>query len=325
MQYSAKRRRFIGSSAAFSLAFIAPAFAHGSGQVSGSIRLDASSSAVDVRVTFPLNPPPWPVVIYSHGLGGSLVSGDFWVDAFVRLGFMVVQPLHLPTSDALFDKSDASRTGRLVKSSLSQDQVPDRVRAIKSLIDNYLTSANGPWSHLVERESIVIAGHSYGALTAMALAGRRGLEFAHHKSIAACILFSPGVGSIPLASSASAIKVPTLCLTGRYDDYVHIGYGTDRVRAGVPLANRLAFFENLPKENRRLVFLNEADHMTFAGERAVSNAFSRIDSAAKLENSNHAVVSAVCSEFLRDFVDKFRKNPMVLREKTVQEWGYTTS
>ena len=77
-------------------------------------RDSARNRAVPVRLRWPAAQPPapsggWPVIIYSHGLGGSRAGGEVWGRAWADAGFVVVHVQHAGSDlDAI---REASRTG----------------------------------------------------------------------------------------------------------------------------------------------------------------------------------------------------------------------
>jgi predicted dienelactone hydrolase len=233
-----------------------------------------SHSAVPYRLIEPTTEPPWPLVIYSHGLGGNLHSGATWSQAWKDAGFACLHVLHAPTSDAIFDLASPAHTQELVRLSLAINHVPGRCHDIGSVLDQLFARGSAHASKL-DSERIAVAGHSYGALTVMALAGRSLQPSLRDHRIRAALALSPGVASAVGAKSMAPVRIPMLCATGSFDDFVEIGLVPQRVRAGVPLPNRMAVFEALPPGNKRLLFVDGADHMTFAGEAEVGATFSR--------------------------------------------------
>ena len=115
--------------------------------------------------------------------------------------------------------------------------------------------------------------------------------------VEAVIALSPGVISAANAGAMSAARMPFLCVTGDQDNYVTFSKGGHARRLGVPLANRLAVYNALPRGQRELLVLARADHMTFAGEPIDARLFSR-DVPSKPENeSAWARVSAATTAF----------------------------
>jgi predicted dienelactone hydrolase len=261
------------------------------------------SDLVRVRQRRPATPPPWPLLVYSHGLGGSLASGGVWTEAWSALGFLCVHVLHAATSQALFDPASADQTHRRVTAALAHDHTAARCAEVTAVLDHLLAPGH-ELAGRIDASLVVVAGHSYGALTAMALAGRRLPQPPSgplaDPRIHAAIVLSPGVNPVSRGESMAAVRMPVLCVTGSLDEQVEIGVAPRRVRAGVPLAHRLAVYRGLPPARRMLLFVEGADHMTFAGEPVDTRFFGRApgwDEAR--ERAHHAVVAARTGGFLR--------------------------
>ncbi len=58
----------------------------------------ARSRTVPLRVRWPDGPGPWPLLLFSHGLGGSRDGGELWGEAWCEAGFVVIHLQH-PGSD----------------------------------------------------------------------------------------------------------------------------------------------------------------------------------------------------------------------------------
>lgn len=213
-------------------------------------RIDAATSAST------------PVIVYSHGLGGSRGGGSVWGEAWAQAGFVVLHMQHAGSD------TPAVRNA-VARGSLSEAFAPEQhlarfadVKFVLDEVDRRQRAGQGNWVR-VRAQGAGMAGHSFGAGTTLGMA-RRG--FAGAASIdeprfAAFIAFSPamtGPGD-PRQLLASATR-PILTLTGSLDGDV-IGNGaTPEARAAV--------FDQLPAGNKAGLVLQDADHMTFGGNSA---------------------------------------------------------
>jgi predicted dienelactone hydrolase len=157
----------------------------------------------------------------------------------------------------------------------------------------------GPWQGL-RADAVGVAGHSFGAQTVQALAGMRyplpapGLADPRPRAF---IAFSPGLaaGRMSAAEQMGAITRPFLCITGTED--------------GDPLGRhqdpdfRRAAYDGLPAGAKAELCLDQADHMTFAGnaERRINGRgpFARRPEVAALEDRHHALVAAITTLWWR--------------------------
>lgn len=264
----------------------------------GSVTGGAGGHPISLRLIIPDTAPPWPLVVYSHGLGGGLESGSLWTETWRQAGYASLHVLHLATSEAVFVAHDAAATQRSVQQSLALDQVPSRCADLRRVL-SHLLAPETDFGQYIDAARLVIAGHSYGALTAMALAGRTLVPSLRDARYAAAIALSPGVGQLAGAKSMARIDIPMMCVTGSLDERVGLGLPEHRVTAGVALANRLAVFEHLPRGGKCLLFIDGGDHMTFAGEQAVSAMYSRAPGWKEaLEPQRIRVIQSQTTRFL---------------------------
>ncbi|WP_051797732.1 alpha/beta hydrolase family protein [Catenuloplanes japonicus] len=119
-----------------------------------------------VRVSAPATADTHPVVILSHGFGGSASGYAPLVDAWTEAGFAVLQPTHLD-SRALALPQDDPRQPDIWRIRIDDvTRVLDNLDALEALIPGRF-----------DRDRIAVAGHSYGAQTVSALLGARVIGF----------------------------------------------------------------------------------------------------------------------------------------------------
>ena len=278
---------------------------------------------IPVRLLLPdgTTPPPWPLVIYSPGLGGSLDSGALWTEVWRAAGWVCLHVLHPPTSDSLFQADSATLTQQRIQKSLAADHVPARAADISRVLDHLLAPGT-EFSRYVDAMHIAAAGHSYGALTVMALAGRALQPTLREARITAAIALSPGVGSLAKARSMSSVAIPMMCVTGALDEFVDIGLAPARVRAGVPLAQRMAVYTQLPPGAKRLLFVHGADHMTFAGQAELGVGYARAAAwQSGGEDARIGLVRKATTQFLVDCRERRFPHPGKPR-RVEMESGY---
>ncbi|MBC7998099.1 MAG: hypothetical protein IAF58_09165 [Leptolyngbya sp.] len=206
------------------------------------------------------------LVILSHGAGGSYDGSRNLVESWVDAGFACIQPLH---EDSIKHKRSLGQSVSL-RDSMNDANMPTkwtgRVQDIEDII-NSLDSINKlcPWVQF-DRNSIGLAGHSFGAFTAQLIAGvtppqRACCSTFKDPRIKAVLLLSPqGVRrSSPLgfddASAWRGLHMPVMVMTG----------SLDKGRTGEMPEWRLEPYKYSPAGSKFLVFLNNANHMTFAG------------------------------------------------------------
>jgi len=288
------RRFLISSLAAMTLA---PRVASAQAPRDTAVVDPRTGRRIRLRIRLPEGEAKAPLLLYSPGLGSGISNGAAWCEAWARAGFVVVTMAHPVTDDSLWDTSRASLSDNLGRA-LAGGQYAARVADTQFVIGRCLDAAALGLAGRIDAERIGVAGHSYGAITVQALA----VEAAKAKGgarVRAVIALSPGVITPANAAAMGAVRLPFLCVTGEQDNFVTFSKGGHARRLGVPLANRLAVYEALPRGQKELLLLARADHMTFAGELVDARLFSR-DVPSKAENeSAWARVSAATTAFWR--------------------------
>ena len=255
------------------------------------------SRTVPWRLRLPTQPGPWPLVLYSHGLGGNREGGAVWGQAWAEAGLAVLHLQH-PGSD-----SDTLRNGlAALRAAASAEQLLARVHDVRFAIDEIEGLAQvgaEPWRSL-RLDAIGLAGHSFGAQTTQAVAGQRYPVAASvaDARLRAFIALSPSLprnGPLTPVQSFGAIARPFMAITGSLDGDP---FGT--FDGG---ASRARVFDGLPPGQRALLWLEGADHMSFGGASArrvpAFGPFTRHGPAATLEPMHQALVARVSTLWWR--------------------------
>jgi predicted dienelactone hydrolase len=295
------RRRLLRSSLALAAAYAAsPWLLAAEAEPQDEVWLDAARSReVPVLLRWPAGKPQG-VVIFSHGLGGRRTGADVWGTAWAQAGFTVVHLQHAG-SDNVSLKGGFSA----LRKAMAPEQLLARVADVKFAIDEigrkHADSAS-PWAQ-VPVQKLALAGHSFGARTAQALAGQAfpkaggwsGLD----KRIKAFIALSPAlgkdVGQKQGLEDAKAMQRPMLVVSGSLDGEV--------LNNGETVASRRMVYDCLPAGAKALLWLEGADHLTFAGidKQIPSNFLLRRDkSTLAAEDGHHQRVAAITTAWLKE-------------------------
>jgi predicted dienelactone hydrolase len=262
--------------------------------------LDARRArALPLRLRWPAGDAPCAAMVYSHGLGGSRDGGDVWGRAWAATGFLVLHLQH-PGSD-----TEALRGGvAALRAAASAEQLAVRVADVIFVLDEIERRAqrgDPPWSR-VRADAIGAAGHSFGARTVQALAGQRftGVPAARlaEPRLKAFVALSPSMGRDPALPEHGfgGVARPFLCVTGSLD-----GDPLGGERSG---DHRRRVYDGLPAGRRALLWLDGADHMTFAGNaeqrlRARFGPLKREGVAIEREAVHHAIVARTTTAWWR--------------------------
>lgn len=223
--------------------------------------------ALPVRLRWPdaASPVPEggrPVIVYSHGLGGSRAGAQVWGDAWAQAGFVVLHLQH-PGSDLeaarQLARGGQGRAG--LRSLASAEQLRARLDDVTFALDDIARrkTIDKAWAN-VRADGAGMAGHSMGAHTTLGVGGQAypGTPSRAEARVAALVALSPALPARGDAQLAfAAVKRPVLCLSGTLDDDVLGNGATPARRAGV--------FAALPAGHKAMLLLEDADHMTFGG------------------------------------------------------------
>ena len=330
MNTRAHRRRWLHSATALAASLCLPRHARARASVTEGRWTDATRArSLPWRLRLPasdgVGAGPWPLVLFSHGLGGSVDAGSVWGEAWAAAGLAVLHLQH-PGSD-----TDTLREGlRQLRAAGSAEQLVARVQDVHFALDEVArlsVDSAAPWSQLDPR-AVGLAGHSFGALTTQAIAGQRypvATQFidARPRAFIAFSPSQPAVARLSLTDTFGGITRPFLAVTGSEDGDPFGSYSSG--------ARREQVFQSLPPGQRALLWLDGADHMTFGGQdlrrSPAFGPFRRQGPAAERQQAHHALVARITSDWWRaqllgDEAARARlKSPMGLGEKDRWERG----
>lgn len=235
-----------------------------------------------------------PLILVSPGLGSGLAHGAPWCEAWQQAGCWVATLSHPVTNDELWDAGRGPFRDRMA-AALAAGQYPARVRDVRFVLETLLAREDVAAS--ADPSRLGVAGHSYGALTVQALAGQQGPS-QREPRIAAFLALSPSAMTRAVAQRMAAVDRPFLSIIGSHDAHVSFMEGTERIRLGVPLAQRQWIHEQVPPALRALLSVDQADHMTLAGEAVDARRFSRdVPATATAEADAWQVIARVSTLF----------------------------
>ena len=217
-----------------------------------------------VRVYLPAGTQPAPVILFSHGLGGSRDNNPYLGNHWAKRGYVVVFVQHPGSDESVWKNVPlAQRMGAMQKAA-SLDNFLMRAKDIPAVIDalaRWNGETNHPLKGRLDLAHLGMSGHSFGANTTQAVSGqafaRERMSFLEPR-IAASVMMSPSPPALGDPAVAFApIGIPCLLMTGTQDDSP---IGNTRA------ADRLKVFPHLQQAPAWQVVFDKATHMSF-GER----------------------------------------------------------
>ncbi|MEZ5458132.1 MAG: hypothetical protein R3E65_02000, partial [Steroidobacteraceae bacterium] len=249
-----------------------------------------------LRLYLPAGGDAAPVVLFSHGLGGSNRGNGFLGEHWAARGYAVAFVQHPGSDEAVWRGVAPAQRRDALRDAASVQNFLRRIDDVRAAIDALArwNGANGdPLRARLDLTRIGMSGHSFGALTTQALAGQRfqrGRRSFSDPRIDAAIMFSPNAPTRGGGAAAAfgAVDRPWLLMTGTHDTAL-IGDAT--------VASRLAVFPALPPGGKYELVLAGAEHSAFT-DRALPG-------DREPRNANHhramlALSTAFWDAFLRD-------------------------
>lgn len=207
---------------------------------------------------------PFPVIIWSHGLGGSREGAGFISRFISSHGYIVIHIQHPGTDTGLWEGKpghpwDVIRATHIPRSATLQrfKDVPFVLSQLKTL--DVFDQMN--------MDAIGMSGHSFGAMTTQVMAGQRrgyaGRQYSLFESrFKAGIVYSP----VPFRKKKGhspgdfygGIRIPLLMMTGTDDNSPIENFGYQ---------DRIEVFTYSGGPEQHLLVLDNGDHMVYNGSR----------------------------------------------------------
>lgn len=245
---------------------------------------------------------PFPVVIFSHGLGGSREAAAYLGQYLSEHGYVCVHIQHEGSDIGVINEGvskGADAVFPTLKAAANGQNLILRAKDVSFIIDELQRRNAGDiiLKGKLDLSKLAVAGHSFGAGTALAVSGQSYAfaprPLADDRVKAAIYLSAPANmrGRNP-SSVYGGIKIPGLLMTGT-EDNSPIG-DTKAEERRIP-------FDGIAAPHQYLINFTGGDHMIFGGTR-----FLRPN-----DEMFHSVISKTCLEFL----DAYLKG-----DKPSQQW-----
>jgi predicted dienelactone hydrolase len=218
-----------------------------------------------LRIFYPSGPGPYPVIVFSHGAGGSQACCDALTQHWASYGYVTLQPTH---ADSVSEQRDSGETDanflKAVREALKEPALwESRPQDISFVLDSLSVLQNRipALAGKLDAEHIGVGGHSMGAFTADAIAGalvdlpgHPATSFADPRVRAVLLLSPQGPGEFGLTDhSWDNVALPLLSVTGSLDRGAN--------RQG-PDWKKIPFDRSQPGDKYH-VFIEGANHMSF--------------------------------------------------------------
>jgi predicted dienelactone hydrolase len=214
---------------------------------------------VPVRLYMPQARHSVPLVVFSHGIGGSRMGYTWLGQAFARHGIASLHLQHVGSDRQLWGGNIFNIVGRL-QSAAQETEAIARAQDVRFALDTLLTGVLAP---RIDANRIVAAGHSYGANTTLLVSGAsverdgRVIELRDDRVRAAIAISAPPFyGESEPRKILQTVTVPSLHVTCT-DDIIRIpGYFSSAV-------DRVAVFDAIGSDRKWLAVYEGGSHSMF--------------------------------------------------------------
>ncbi len=229
----------------------------------------AESRKVPVKVYLPSKLPA-PVVLFSHGLGGSREGFKHGGEHWARRGYVAVFLQHPGSDESVWKSKGIGQRMNSMREAASAQNLMLRIDDVKAVID-YLekvqrddSDVTGVAKRLAKQldlKHLGMSGHSFGAITTQMVSGQSPVVASQKPTdsrITAAVVLSPSPPKIGQPDKYfSNVSIPWLLMTGTKDDSP-IGDQSAE--------SRLKVFPALPAGSKYHVVFDGGTH-SFLGER----------------------------------------------------------
>jgi len=289
---------------------------------------------VPVRVYLPVDADgPRPVVLVSHGLGGSREALAYLGEHWASHGYICIHMQHLGSDDAVWRDVPVRRRMRAMRRAAMQpDNAINRAVDTTFVLDQLEAAKEDEGGRLFGRldlEHIALAGHSFGAWTCLAGADQtfvdwrgRGTTFGDDRIDCIIPLSSP----VPrnedtYERSFASVGIPALHMTGTLDESPITDTGADARR--VP-------YDYTPGQDdggtpQYLINFVGGDHMVFAGPSDNNNRVMQIMREREgVDTDQDPVIQSFITQSSTAFLDAFLRGDEDARDWLDNEDGFAS-
>lgn len=251
-----------------------------------------------------------PVILFSHGLGGSCEGYSYLGKHWAGCGYVSVHITHLGSDDSLWKNVPVAERGEaLKKGAMNLQNALNRPADCQFALDQIEAlnkDSASPLHDRLDRKAMAVAGHSFGGYTTLALAGQtfmlplgRSKRYDEPRLKAAIQMSAPAPTiRRDLDDTYGSITLPVMHMTGT-KDFLELLPQTTAADRRIP-------FDHMGHSETCLVTFNGGDHFIFSGRE-------RKGAAAEQAAQDEAFQKMICVGTTA-FWDAYLRNNVAAKE-----------
>lgn len=208
-----------------------------------------------------------PVVLFSHGLGGSRENSPYLGRHWAARGYAVVYLQHAGSDEGVWRGKRLPERMASMKGAMTADNLRARVADVHAALDQlaaWNSATEHPLAGRLDLQRVGMCGHSFGAATTQAVSGQKFPVVGAGQTdsrIRAAVMFSPSAPRRSMAATEAfgEVAIPWLAMTGTRD-VAPVGEQT--------VESRLQVYASLPPGSKYELVLEGAQHSAF-GDRVL--------------------------------------------------------
>ncbi|MBI4864152.1 MAG: dienelactone hydrolase [Candidatus Riflebacteria bacterium] len=229
---------------------------------------------IPTLIYLPQQRAPVPVVLFSHGLGGSRHGCAYLGRHWAGRGYVAVFIQHPGSDTSVWRDQPLGQRMAAMRQAAGLQNFLLRVEDVPTVLDRLERLGRERGSALAGRidpTRVGMSGHSFGAVTAQAVSGQSlplGRQAFTDRRVRAALAFSPSAPRAGFGATRAfdGVRIPWMLMTGT-KDVASIG--------GATVESRLSIFPALPPGGKYELVLFEAQHSAFADRGLPGDALQR--------------------------------------------------
>ncbi len=242
---------------------------------------------VPLKIYLPEKEGASPVILFSHGLGGSRENNPYLGNHWAENGYACIFMQHPGSDEEVWKSAKFGQKFQALKDAAGLRQTLDRFADVPFVLDQlekWVMEEGHPLQGKLDFSKTGLCGHSHGAVTTMGLAGQKfpSPKTFHDKRISAFLTMSPNpIKGLSPEKAYGHLRVPILCMTGTNDG--------SPIDPGLQPESRRKVYEAFPNGDKYQLVLDGAYHHAFGDSQR------KLKSARK--PNHHPAILKVSTKF----------------------------